>query len=417
MKYRTGCGLWLTLVLATGESRSENWPGWRGPTADGVSREIDLPTAWSQADNVEWKVEVPGIGHSSPIVWDDRVYVTSATGSGGETKWWVFCFDRNDGKLVWRTEAAAGRGERAHGKHGRASSTPYTDGEHVWAYFGNGGVACLDRDGNVAWRRELRKYQNPWGSAASVVIFDDRVIINGDDDADPFLVALDKGTGETLWKTPREGQARSFSTPAVVPVPGTDRFEVVINGQHRVKGYDLKTGEELWTVEGATQWVTPTPVFSDGLVFASSGRSGPTFAIRPGGKGDVTTSHVAWKIPTGSPYISSPVLWDRFLFMVNGTGIATCLDAKTGKVFWRERFQSGKDGFSNSPIAANGIFYVMDEEGSCSLLRASETYERIATNSIGERCLTSPAASDGQIFLRSDRHLYCIGSRQKNTDQ
>lgn len=408
---------WYVMALLTFFALSasgENWPAWRGPRGNGVSKETSLPTHWSSTENVAWKIEVPGTGHSSPIVYGDRVYVTTATGPDRNTKWWVLCYNRANGDLIWQTEASQGQGERQHRKHGRASSTPATDGKHVWAYFGNGGAVCLNKEGIVVWRRDLREYTNPWGSAASVLLFGDHIFLNCDDDADPFLIALDKLTGETYWKADRQGQARSYSTPVAVPVPDSDRVEIVVNGQERVKAYDAKTGTELWTVEGAMRWVTPTPVVGDGLVYTSSGRAGPTFAIRPGGKGDVTETHVEWKVPTGSPYISSPVLWERFLFMVNGTGIATCIDAKTGKIYWKKRFANVNEGYSNSPVAADGLFYVMDEEGGCKVVRAAEELEEIAYNELGERCLTSPAISDGQIFLRTDKHLYCIGNRDSS---
>lgn len=403
----------LAIILTTATlARAEDWPCWRGPTRDGVSRDTHLPTEWTKRKNIAWRVEVPGIGHSSPIVWGERVYVTSATGPADKVHWWLFCFDRTNGEHLWKTEAATGRGEKFHNKHGRASSTPATDGEFIWTYFGAGGAACIDSAGKVVWHARIRDYSNPWGSAGSVLLDGERVYLNADDDEDPFLIALDKKTGATIWKTERPGQSRSFSTPAIVSVPGTDRREIVVNGYLRVKGYDAETGAELWTVEGMKQYVTPTPIVADGLVYCSSGRAGPTMAIRPGGSGDVTKTHVVWTVPTGSPYISSPVLWDNFLFMINGTGVGYGVDATKGKVLWQERLGAAKEGFSNSPIAADGLIYAFDEEGGCTILRAADKFEKVAYNTLSERCLTSPAASDGQLFVRTDRHLFCIGQRR-----
>lgn len=401
----------LVLLALSSASFAEDWPCWRGPRGNGTSLETGLPMKWGPTEGIAWKVEVPGIGHSSPIVAGDRVYLTTSTGPDDDQRWWIFAYDRS-GKFLWKTRAAKGLAERAHRKHGNASSTPATDGEYVYAYFGNGGAACVDRDGKLLWQQALRRYSNPWGSAASVVLFQDLVLVNGDDDDDSFLAALDKTTGKIVWKTPRPQQPRSFSTPAVVPVPGTDRFEIVLSGHRRVQGYDPADGKLLWTVEGNTQWVTPTPAFADDRVFVSSGRSGPTFAIRPGGSGDVTRSHVDWKVPTGSPYISSPAVWDNYLFFVNGTGIAYCFEKTTGKSLWKQRLAVAAEGFSNSPVAAEGRFYVFGEDGTCWILEAGPEYKLLAKNELDERCLTSPAISDGQIFIRTDGHLFCIGERR-----
>lgn len=403
--------IWVMGWVLIAPIKAENWPQWRGPTHDGVSHDKSLPVEWSRTKNVAWRTEVPGIGHSSPIVWDNQVIVTSSTGPAEDRRWWILSYSTKDGSLLWKTQVSRGEAERAHRKHGSASSTPATDGKRIYAFLGNGGLVAVDMKGLVLWHTTPRQYVNPWGAATSPLVDDKHVYFNGDDDIDSFLAAYDKQTGKEVWKTARPGQIRSFSTPALVNVDDRKR-ELVVNGHKRVMAYDPQTGKEQWTVEGAMPYVTPTPIVVKGLVMASSGRAGPTFAIRPGGRGDVTTSHVAWKAPTGSPYISSPVAWENHVFMVNGTGIGQCLDAKTGKLLWRERLATVSEGYSNSPIAANGLFYVLDEEGTCQVLVAGDKFKRIASNRLEERCLTSPAASAGKLFIRTDDALYCIGAER-----
>jgi outer membrane protein assembly factor BamB len=389
---------------------AENWPRWRGPDGSAVSAESPLPLRWSTTQNVRWKVEVPGEGFSSPIVWDDRIYLTAALDKGGRRL--VHCLDRATGKILWSRELADKDPERTSAMTGHAAATPVTDGRRVVAFFGNAGVVCYDRDGKRLWHHDLEQFDVELGMASSPVLCGDRVILVCDHDGDrftsfdSFLVALDVQTGKECWKTERRGLGRSWSTPILVP-GGGDRQELIVCGQDQVRGCDPETGKELWHAGGLTAWVAPSPVFGQGMIFAASGKNGPLLALRPGGTGDVTKTHVVWQQAGAGPYVCSPLLAGDYLYVHDEQGFLACYDARTGKRQYRERLE-GK--FTASAAAGDGKLYVTNEDGVTFVIQAGPKFAVLAQNALDEYTLASPAIAGKEMFLRTEHHLYCIGA-------
>jgi outer membrane protein assembly factor BamB len=402
----------LPIALAVWSPRcpAENWPRWRGPNGNAVSDEAPLPVQWTTTRNVRWKATVPGEGFSSPLVWDDRVFLTSALDHGGRRL--VHCLDRATGKILWTRELPDKNPERTSAMTGHAASTPVTDGRRVVAFFGNAGAICYDRDGGRLWLHDLGEFDTELGLAGSPVLVRDRVILVCDHDGDrftsfdSFLVALDLQTGKECWRAERLGLGRSWSTPVLVPGPG-DRQELVVSGQEQVRGYDPETGKELWRAGGLTAWVAPSPVFGHGLVFAASGKSGPLLAVRPGGSGDVTKTRLAWQHAGAGPYVCSPVLYGDYLYVHDERGALACYDARTGERQYRERLD-GK--FTASAVAGDGKLYLTNEDGTTFVVRAGPKFAVLATNNLNEYTLASPAVSGKELFLRTEHHLYCIGA-------
>ncbi len=306
-------GLSVTLALIKGV-RAENWPRWRGPDGNGVSSEPALPLHWSATQNVRWKTVVPGEGFSSPIIWGDRIFLTSAFDQGERRA--VHCLDRTSGKIAWSREVRDQNPERTSAMTGHAAATPVTDGTHVVAFFGNAGVVCYDFAGKQLWRRQLGEFDTELGLASSPIIYRDRVILVCDHDGDrfstfdSFVSALALKDGAVVWKTERRGLYRSWSTPILVPEAG-GKNQLIVNAQEALRAYDPDTGKQLWAVDGMTGWVTPSPVFGQGMIFATSGKDGPTLAVRPGQTGEASEAKVAWKAPPCGPYVCPPVLDGR----------------------------------------------------------------------------------------------------------
>lgn len=386
--------LWLLAVVLG----AQEWPRWRGPDGNAVSAETRLPVEWSRERNVAWKVEIPGEGASSPIVWGDAVFVTSAFEDGMRRA--VHCLDRKTGKTLWRREVGDENPERTSALTGHAASTPVTDGTRVVAFFGNAGAVCYDFSGERLWRRRLGEFASELGLASSPILCKDRVILVCDHDGtrftsfDSFLVALDLKTGETVWKTDRPGLERSWSTPVLVP-----GGELVVNAQDELRGYDPDTGRLLWKAGGMTGWVTPSPVFGKGLIFASSGKDGPVLAVKPAG------GAVAWKEERGGPYVCSPLLYGDHLYVHDETGRLVCRDAGTGEVVYRARL---KGKFTASGVAGDGKIYLTNEEGTTFVVKAGKEFSILAENRLDEECLASPAVSRGAILLRTRKHLACV---------
>ncbi|MBI3473901.1 MAG: PQQ-binding-like beta-propeller repeat protein, partial [Candidatus Solibacter usitatus] len=322
----------VRMIEAEGEAR-QYWPGWRGPSRQGIVEGSGYPDSWSEGGPVEWKVEVPGRGNSSPIVWRDRIFLTTSYDGGSRRT--LLCFRRADGKLLWEAAAPAAPAEKVYYKNTHASSTPATDGERVYAYFGNAGLVAFDLEGREVWRRGFGPITLYHGSAGSPLLYKDRVILFQDQRQGSFIAAFDRATGNPVWSTPREVQV-GWGSPVAVRA-GT-RDEIIVSSQYRVYSYDPATGRELWKCNGNTFEVTPTPAVGHGLVFCPSGRAGPTLAIRPGGAGDVTTTHLAWQTPKGSPFIPSPLVYGKYLYLVNDMiSVATCYEAESGKLMWQGR--------------------------------------------------------------------------------
>jgi outer membrane protein assembly factor BamB len=436
--------LLLIAIACTGviSIHAEDWPHWRGPAASGVSSEQTLPTRWSATENVAWKAQLAGLGISTPVVSGDRVFVTSqlgrgislegprlvqggdaaamgerALGGGGartedpdKTVFVVEAFARADGKRLWeRRIDAEGALTPTHEKHNLATPSPVTDGTLVFALFGTGQLAALGRDGAVAWQRHLGREYAPfdiqWGHGSSPVLYGDTILLLCDHPSASYLVALDKRTGRQRWKADRGKGRSSYSTPLVVAAESGD--ELIVNSSERLDAYDPRSGALLWHAGETNRFPVPSPVFHKGVIFASRGyRSGPYMAIKPGGRGDVTASHVIWTVPTGAPYVSSLLYYEDIIYMANDVGVLTAVKAATGERLWQQRV----DGvFSASPVGGAGHVYFVSENGDTIVVKAGSAPEIVARNPIGERALASPAISNGRLFLRTDEHLLAIG--------
>lgn len=394
----------VRMVPVEGEAAAF-WTRWRGPSGQGLVSGTGYVDRWSATENVRWKVAVPGEGNSSPIVWRDQVLLTSAYPDGRLS---VLSFRRSDGARQWETVVAAPRA-RPHQKNGHASATVSTDGVRVFASFGSVLVA-LGLDGRSIWRQDLGAIANYHGPAGSPLLYRDRVIVYQDQSRDSFIAAFDAATGRQLWRTVRQASV-GWGTPVAIRLGSRD--EVIVNGQDRVQSYDPQSGAELWSCRGTSFEVIPTPVVGAGLVFCSSGRVGPTLAIRPGGSGDVSRSHLAWSSQRGSPFVPSPILVGDELYMVNDmASVVTALDATTGRSLWQGRLGvATREGFSASPVSVDGKIFFTNDDGETFVLRAGRTFDLLHTNRIGERTLASPALVDGRWYIRTARHLFAIGAR------
>jgi outer membrane protein assembly factor BamB len=398
-------GILVSLLLA-GIAAAEDWPGWRGPRGDGTSHETGLPIRWSANENVRWKVTVPGVGHSSPIVIGDRIFLTSCREESKERL--LLCYGCRDGKLLWERTVLTAPLEKKHQFNSYASSTPASDGEHVWVSFMDNGravVACYGMDGVKVWEKSPGEFHSVHGFAAPPTLFKDLVIINQDqDDPSAYIVALDKLSGEERWRVPRPG-VRSYCPPLITEA--ASRTQMVLSGSNHVTSYDPASGHKLWEIDGPTEQFVASFVSQDGLLFMTGGfPERHVLAIRPDGSGDVTATHIAWRTTKGAGYVSSPVAANHHVFLINDDGVATCWEAKTGKQCWQERLGRRH---SASPITADGRIYDTDDKGITYVLTAGPKFEVLAKNAFGEECFASPAASDGHLFYRTVGHLWCIG--------
>ena len=394
-------------MIADEGDGAKYWPRWRGPSGQGVATGGRYPDTWSPTDGVLWKTAVPGSGNSSPIVWGDRIFVTTAYDGGRRLS--VLAFRRSDGSRLWETFAPQGRVDAAaHFKNGHASATPATDGERIYVSFGTRGLLALDFDGKILWHRDLGPTDTYHGTAGSLLLYKNRIILYQDQYTASFIAAFDARTGQRVWRTSRDASV-GWGTPIAVRVG--DHDEIIVNGQRSVYAYDPDRGTELWRCGGTTYEVIPTPVVGYGMVFCASGRAGPTLAIRPGGRGDVTRTHLAWTSPRGSPFVPSPILYGEYLYTVNDmASIVTAFDAATGKVMWQGRLGvARREGFSASPVAVDGKLFFTNDDGETFVLRAGPTFDLLHVNRIGERTLASPALVDGRWYIRTDRHLAAIG--------
>lgn len=397
------------ILVAASSTRAQaetRWPRWRGPRGDGHSAETALPVTWDN-DDVAWKVPLPGVGESSPIIWLDRIFLTAAEEGGSRRS--VLCLDRHDGRLVWKqTVNYSGPREELHKMNTFASPTCVTDGEVVVAFFGRAGLHAWSLDGKPLWSKDLGMFEGPWGVGASPVLVGDLVIQNGDSDRDAFLEAFDKQTGKSVWRVPRADH-RGWSTPVLLEVAG--RKELILNGHEGVAAYDPATGQALWSCRGFNGRGEPTATPGEKLVYLVNGLPGDVYAVRPGGKGDVTSSHMAWHTPRKAGRdLPSPIVIGKHVMVVSLAGMAVCYDAENGHSLWQERLGGN---FSASPIAAAGLAYFLSEDGSVVVVEPGPRLKQIARNQIAvegdEVFRASLAPCEGQLFLRSDRALYCIG--------
>jgi outer membrane protein assembly factor BamB len=388
------------------------WPGWRGFNGQGIARGGSPPIRFGPDESCRWRVAVPGKGHSSPVVWNDVLLLTSALGDGSPPRLAVLCFRRRDGELLWQAEAGQAKG-RTHTKNGHASASVTTDGERIYAFFGATGLFCFDFSGKKVWHAELGSLDHIWGTASSPVLYGDLVIQLCDAEKDSYIVALDKFRGEPVWRTPRPSSG-CWTTPVVTQasIGGERRAELVVNGTGGsgkggglVLAYDPAVGNELWRVRGTTDVVTPMILIGDGLVYSASGRNGPIMAIRPGGSGDVTDTRVNWKAARGGPYIPSGLVYRNRLYLVGDGGVITCYNAGDGTTIWRNRLRGT---FSASLVAADGRLYATNERGTVYVIAASDDFELLGRNELGDRCLATPAVVGKEIIFRTQSYLYCM---------
>jgi outer membrane protein assembly factor BamB len=411
----------LAATVLSIDLMAENWPQWRGPSLNGISTETNLPVRWSKTDNIAWVLALPAWSGSTPIVWQDRLFLNVADGSGAL---WLWCVNRGDGSVRWKQRLGAG--DVRMRKQNMSTPSPVTDGSHVWVMTGTGVLKAFDFEGREQWSRDIQKdygrFGLNWGYGSSPLLFDDSLyvqVLHGMTTDDPsYLLRINKRDGRTLWRVERPTTARmespdAYTTPALMRLAGAT--EIVISGGDVVTGHDPATGRELWRAGGlnpdndASYRLVASPVVHGNLLFVPS-RERPLLALRAGGRGDVTASHVLWKFMSG-PDVPTPVTDGTYLYAINDRGIMFCLDARTGaEVYGRQRLRPAT--YSGSPVLADGKIYITDEDGVTSVVRAGPRFEKLAENDFEEYTLSSPAISEGQIFIRTDKHLYAIGQRR-----
>ena len=424
-----------------------NWPAFRGVAASGVADGQQPPVKWDvkTSDNVKWKTPIPGLGHSCPVVWGDRVFVTTAISEAGNTSlrvgnygdvasvndtskhtWQVLCLDRDSGKILWTKTAFEGIPKiKRHLKGSHANCTPATDGRRVVVCFGSEGLYCYDFRGKLLWTRDLGaldssfaidvKYE--WGFGSSPVIHEDLVILQCDVGKDSFIAAYRLEDGSQAWSTPRD-EIPSWSSPTVWKTPAG--VELVTNAAQYARGYDPETGKELWRLAKKSEVTIPTPIANKDLVFVTSGNRPiqPIYALRPGARGDISlpdgksqSDYVAWSKLRGGPYMPTPILYGEHLYLCGNGGIVTCYEAATGKEVYRERL--GGTSYTASPVAADGRLYFTAEQGDVRVVKAGPKFELLAVNEMGELCMATPAISAGALFVRGQHHLFALGKTTK----
>jgi outer membrane protein assembly factor BamB len=399
----------LLLVNVLPGIQAQNWPGWRGPFGDGTSKETNLPVRWDSKTNVLWRSAVPGLGYSSPVVWEDRLFITTAVNETQEKM--LLCYDSHSGDLLWQRTVIQSPFERKHSNNGYASGTPATDGELVYVSFLDGRnavVAAYDFAGKQVWIQRPGIFSSQHGYSCSPVLFGDKVIINGNSQqGESFFAALSKADGQIIWKIPHPRRAHNFSTPIFREINGT--MQMIFCGNKEIASYNPDDGSKYWSVDNPSEEFCSSPVYSEmsGLVIASS--SYPQrilLAIKSGGRGDVTASHVVWRSREGGVYVPSPISIDNYLFTTMTNGQVHCIDVATGKILWKQNHGAQY----SSPVQADGLVYMPNDKGVITVIKPGPTFNSIAENSIGERMYASPAISNGRIYLRGFQNLYCIGN-------
>ncbi|HEY3039468.1 MAG TPA: PQQ-binding-like beta-propeller repeat protein [Pyrinomonadaceae bacterium] len=423
--------LFAVAILLTSVIHAENWPQWRGPNLNGVSGEKNLPWRWTAEENITWKLALPSWSGSTPIIWNDRIFLNVADGND----LYLWSVDRAKGDLVWKR--LLGSGNVKMRKQNMSSPSPVTDGKSVFVMTGTGILKGFDFDGKELWARDIQKdygaFGLNWGYASSPLLHDDSLyvqVLHGMKTDDPsYILRIDKKTGKTQWKVERSTAAIRES-PDAYTTPGLLRYgktvEIVITGGDCVTGHDPATGRELWRANGLnpdndpSYRIVASPVIFNDIIYAPT-RVRPLLALKAGGRGDITTSHLLWSTANG-PDVPTPVTDGKYFYIVNDRGIVWCLDAKTGtEIYGPQRIKSGT--YSSSPVLADDKIYVTSEDGLTTVVKAGPKFEVLAENAFNDYCLSSPAISNGQIFIRTAQHLYCIGagaraiSRSSGTDK
>ena len=418
----------VLLLIFSFSLLAENWPGWRGPSGDGISLEKGIPVKWSATENIAWKVAVPGNGHASPVVWENKIFLTACLPEREERV--LLCLDRHTGKEQWRRVVVKSKLETLHRLNSRASGTPATDGKLLFVTFlkidgskieapnvgskrlitpGTIVVAAYDLAGNKKWSVEIGDFISAHGYNVSPVLYKDLVIINGDHDGKSYLAALDRDTGKERWRVARKHGIRSYVTPIIRKI--ADRTQMVLSGSKAVTSYDPATGKQHWTLDGPTEQFVASMVYNGRHFFVTGGfPERHILAIRPDGRGNVTDTHIIWRAKRGAAYVPSPIIVGPYFLIVSDSGIASCFRAADGTRLWMERLGGGH---SASTVAADGLAYFVSDQGVTTVLRPGAKFEVIAKNPLGQKISTSPAISQGQLFLRGHRHLFCIGTKNK----
>lgn len=401
---------WIVWVLAlvVFPVGAENWPAWRGPRLDGTSLEKTFPVHWSATSNVVWKTALPGAGHASPIVWNDRVFTVAAVAADQSRV--LLCLDRKSGDLLWQRSVLTSAMERKHSLNSHASSTPATDGELVYVAFldrAEMAVAAYDFSGKQRWLIRPGGFSSMHGFCSSPILHKEKVIVNGDHDGDSYLVALDRATGKILWKVPRENKTRSYCVPIIRNLAG--RTQMILSGDKCVASYDPDTGDRHWLLDGPTEQFVASIVYNEraDLLFVTGGYPDHhILALKADGRGNITKSDkIVWRTNRGVAYVPSPISEGDYFLVVSDSGVAHCFEAKTGKLMWHERMGE----HHASLVSADGLVYFLNDHGVMNVVKPGPEYVRVAQNEIGEKTFASPALSAGQIFLRGDRHLFCLG--------
>ena len=399
--------LTLLIVNSISVTQAQNWPNFRGPNGDGTSIETNLPTRWDSRTNVVWKSPVPGLGHSSPIIWEDKLFITTALSETQEKL--LLCYDCKSGHLLWQKTVIKSTFENKHNHNSYASGTPATDGTLIYLSFLDGDdvvVAAYDFTGKQIWLQRPGKFSSPHGYSCSPALFEDKVFINGSSQGTPFVAALSKTDGQTIWKVSHENPTHSFSMPIFREMSG--KMQMIFLGNKEFASYDPDDGSKYWFVDGPSLDFAASPVYNEktGLILISSAwPQRYLLAIKPDGTGNVTQSHVVWRTSEGAYYVPSPVCTDDYLFSTMTNGRVYCTEIATGKILWTE--DMGKQ--YSSPVLADGLVYMPNDEGMITVIKPGPTFDPIARNSIGERMNASPAISNGKIYLRGYKHLFCIG--------
>jgi outer membrane protein assembly factor BamB len=418
MQKRT-LGVLAVLMISFAVVQAENWPQWRGPNLNGVSNEKDLPLKWTADENIAWKLPMPGFSGSTPIIWRDRIFLNVA--DGDELALW--CVDKTEGEVLWKRPLGSGNVKMR--KQNMSSPSPVTDGRYVYVMTGTGVLKGFDFSGKELWSRDIQKEYGQfglnWGYASSPLLFEDSLyvqVLHGMKTDDPsYVMRIDRKNGKTIWKVDRPTNAirespDSYSTPALLRYGKTT--EIVITGGDCVTGHDPATGKELWRANGLNPDNNPfyrivaSPIVFNEIIYVPT-RVKPLLALKAGGRGDITTSHVLWSTVNG-PDVPTPVTDGKYFYVVNDRGIMWCLDAKTGEeVYGQQRIKPGT--YSASPVLADGKIYVTNEEGLTTVVAAGPKFEVLAENPLNDYCLSSPAISDGRIYIRTTGHLFAIGKK------
>ncbi len=399
--------LLLTNIFNIPVVQAQNWPCFRGPNGDGTSVETKLPVKWDSVTNVLWKCRVPGVGYASPVIWNDKLF--TVTGLSETQEKVLLCYSTKNGELIWQKTMIKSKFENKHDNNSYASGTPSTDGNLVYVSFLDGQdvvVAAYDFTGRQVWVQRPGTFFSPHGYSCSPVLYEDKVIINGDSQGDSFVAALSKADGHIVWKVKHDRPAHSFSTPILRKIDG--KMQMIFLGNKEIASYNPDNGSKYWFVTGPSEDFCSSPVYDEksGLVLVSS--AWPVrilVAIKPNGQGDVTKTHVAWQTKKGAYYVPSPVCTGNYLFTTMTTGQVHCIDITTGNVVWTENMGAQY----SSPVLADGLVYMPNDDGVITVIKPGPGFNFVSKNPIGERMYASPAISNGKIYIRGFQHLFCIG--------